>query len=179
MAESGSVRPPIDIVVAMAANRVIGADNRLLWHLKTDLQRFRALTMGKPLIMGRKTFQSIGRPLPGRHTIVITRDPSFQAEGVQQAASVAEALAMAERTAREVGASGIMVGGGGEIYAHMLPLADRLFVTSVRVSPAGDTHFPPIDPTDWSEVARVEHAAGPTDEWPFAFIDYERRRARG
>jgi dihydrofolate reductase len=165
----------IAIVVAVARNGVIGADNRLLWRLKTDLQHFRRLTIGKPVVMGRKTFESIGRPLPGRDNIVVTRDRAFAAEGILVVHTLEEALALGRKCADARGAPDVMVAGGGEIYRQALPLADRLHVTEVDLAPEGDTLFPAINTTLWRETARETHQKGPDDEAAFAFVDYLRR----
>ncbi len=165
----------LSLIAGVAQNGVIGHENRLLWRLKSDMRRFRALTMGKPLVMGRKTFESIGRPLPGRHCIVVSRDPAFEADGVDLAPTIEAALERASEIAgREDGAE-IMIGGGGEIYAQTIGLADRLYVTEIALSPAGDAWFPEISPADWRELHRERHAAGPDDEAAFSFVDYVRR----
>jgi dihydrofolate reductase len=166
--------PDIVIVVAVARNGVIGADNRLLWRLKTDLRHFRDVTWGKPLIMGRKTFESIGRPLPGRRTIVLTRDPGFAVEGVERAGSLDEALAIGRRVAGEMGADSIVVAGGGEVYAQALALADRLHVTRVDTAPDGDAVFPPVDPARFRRLTARAHPAGPDDEHAFVVEEYAR-----
>ncbi|MBB4039326.1 dihydrofolate reductase [Microvirga flocculans] len=167
---------PLILVVAVAENGVIGRDNQLLWRLKTDLGRFRRLTMGKPMIMGRKTFQSIGKPLPGRETIVLTRDPGFAAEGVHVARSWEEALAKGEELAARMGADAVAVVGGAEIYALAMPHVEALFLTEVRAAPEGDAVFPAIDRSQFREMRREDHPRGPDDEHPFTFIDLERRR---
>jgi dihydrofolate reductase len=167
-------RPPIAIIVAIAENGVIGDDNKLLWRLKTDLKRFRALTLGKPLIVGRKTFQSIGKALPGRHMIVMTRDPRFRPEGVAIASSMDDALRLASDIARMVAAPEIMVAGGSDVYRQALPLSERLYVTRVASSPEGDATFPDISASVFRQVHREAHHAGIDDEHAFAFIDYVR-----
>jgi dihydrofolate reductase len=164
----------IAVVAAVAENGVIGRDNRLIWRLRSDLKRFRALTWGKPLVMGRKTFQSIGRPLPGRETIVLTRDPGFAAEGVRTARSFEEALDAGRRIAGELGADAVMVVGGSEVYALALPVADRLHLTLVHASPEGDAAFPAYEASAFRETAREARPAGPDDEHPFTFLDLER-----
>lgn len=166
---------PLAIVVAAAENGVIGRDNGLVWRLKSDLRHFRALTIGRPLIMGRKTFDSIGKPLPGRETIVLTRDPGFSADGVHVAHDPEEALALSQDIARRMNADSVAVGGGGEVYRLLLPHTDRIHLTRVATSPAGDAHFPDIDATAFRLVRREEHPAGPDDEFAFAFLDYVRR----
>jgi len=167
---------PLILVVAMAENGVIGRDNRLLWRIKTDLGRFRRLTMGKPMIMGRKTFESIGKPLPGRETIVLTRDSEFSAEGVHVAHTWGEAVAKGEELAAKAGADAVAVAGGAEIYALALPHVQTLFLTQVHTAPEGDAVFPAFDRSQFREVRREDHPKGPDDEHPFTFIDLERRR---
>jgi dihydrofolate reductase len=167
---------PLIIVAAVADNGVIGRDNKLIWRLKTDLRRYRDLTLGKPMIMGRKTYESIGRPLPGRETIVLTRDPEFSAEGVHVARDWHEAMAMGDEVAERMGADAIVVAGGAEIYRLALPQAARIHLTEVHALPQGDTVFPAFERTAFREVARRSHPAGPDDEHPFTFIDLERRR---
>ncbi|HEX2134562.1 MAG TPA: dihydrofolate reductase [Microvirga sp.] len=163
------------LVVALADNGVIGRDNRLLWRLRTDLRRFRDLTWGKPMIMGRKTFESIGKPLPGRETIVLTRDPSFAAEGVHVAHSWREAVDTGRRLAERLGADAVVVAGGAEIYALALPEVERMHLTQVHVAPEGDAVFPAFDRSRFREVSRRDHPPGPDDEHPFTFIDLVRR----
>src|SRR5262245_4664536 len=158
----------------MAENGVIGHDNRLPWRLKSDMLNFRRTTMGKPVIMGRKTFQSLMQPLKGRTTIVVSRDRAFTAPGAIVAFGLAAALAAARGDALRRGADAIMVAGGGDIYAQMMPLADRLLVTLVHGSCEGDAAFPVIDRSRWREVERAEHSAGPEDGADFAFVRFER-----
>lgn len=167
--------PPLILVVAAAENGVIGRDNQLLWRLKTDLKRFRELTMGKPMIMGRKTFQSIGKPLPGRETIVLTRDPGFSAEGVHIAQSWHEAVSKGSALAEKMGADAVAVVGGAEIYALALPHVWKIYLTEVHAAPEGDAIFPSYDRSQFRETARVDHSKGADDEHPFTFIDLERR----
>ena len=166
---------PLVLVAAVARNGVIGANNRLPWRLSSDLKRFKALTWGKPLLMGRKNFQSIGRSLPGRETIVVTRDPAFAAPGVFVAHSLEAGLDLAAERARFMGADQIIVAGGGEIYAQTIKRASRLFITEVALDAEGDVRFPPIDPEQWREVKRETGDRGPRDEADFAFVEYERR----
>jgi dihydrofolate reductase len=166
---------PLAIVVAVAENGVIGRDNRLIWRLRSDLRRFRDLTWGKPMIMGRKTYQSIGKALPGRRTVVLTRDRAFAAEGVEVAHDWAEALARAEALAEDMDAGEIAVVGGSEIYRLALPQTRRLHLTLVHTAPEGDTVFPDYDRAAFREVRRRECPKGPDDEHAFAFIDLERR----
>jgi dihydrofolate reductase len=165
----------IALIAAVAQGGVIGADNQLLWRLKTDLQHFRKLTLAKPVIMGRKTFDSIGKPLPGRDTVLVTRDTHFTMAGVSVAHSIDAALDMARALAAVRGSSEIMVAGGGEIYAQTIGLADTLHITEVALELEGDAFFPAIDRAIWRETTREAHAAGPDDEAAFTFVDYSRR----
>jgi dihydrofolate reductase len=167
--------PRVALVVAAAKNGVIGQGGAIPWHLGSDLRRFKALTIGKPTLMGRKTFAAIGRPLPGRPNIVITRDAAFQAEGVEIAHSWPAALARAETLAAASGAEEIAVIGGSEIFAEALPAADRIYLTAVDAAPPGDAFFPPVDPAEWQEIGRETHPAGPRDDHAFVCIDYARR----
>lgn len=182
----------VTVVAAVGRDGVIGALGDLPWRIPADLRRFKALTLGSTLVMGRRTFDSIGRPLPGRRTIVVTRQPDWHADGVSVAHSLTEALelagvaedvpeevpedapdgggeAVAERTADA--AADVFVVGGGEIYALALPLADRLEITEVDQGPAGDTFFPPIASSTWVEVERQEHEG-------YAFVTYRRAATR-
>lgn len=165
---------PLVLVAAVARNGVIGGGNRLLWRLPSDLRRFKAQTMGKPLVMGRRTFRSIGRPLPGRETIVVTRDERFSAGGVGVAHGLDEALALAAERAAAMGADAVVVAGGGELFAQTIGRAARLAITEVALEPEGDVRFPPIDPAVWREVGREAGARGPKDEADFTFVEYER-----
>ncbi len=178
MSSSATVRLPIVLVVAVAENNIIGQGNAIPWRLKSDLQRFKAITLNKPVIMGRKTYQSIGRPLPGRTNIVVTRDAAFQARGVVVALSGEAAEQVATGDALRRFASEIVVIGGAEIYAHWLPTASRIELTEVHASPEGDTIFPAIDPAQWEEIARERHAAGPQDTADFSYVTYRRCAAR-
>lgn len=152
------MRPEIVLVAAVAANGIIGANGAMPWHLPADLRHFKRLTTGKPVIMGRKTFQSIGKPLPGRHNIVLTRDRGWQADGVTVAPNLAEAIAAAGLDPR-ARAGAIMVIGGAEIYAQALPIATRIELTRILIEPEGDTRFPTLAPGDWHETARQAYPA--------------------
>ena len=167
---------PLIFIVAVAKNGVIGGDNKLLWRLSGDLKRFKALTMGKPMIMGRKTFESIGKPLPGRQTIVVTRDTSWRHEGVHVAHDLAGACVLAQEVGQSMGASEITVVGGAEIYRQLLPQADRIEWTEVHLTPEGDALFPSLDPKDWRESAREAHLRHPEagDEADYDFVSYQR-----
>jgi|SRR5690242_482041 dihydrofolate reductase len=163
------------IVAAIGENNVIGFRGGMPWHLRSDLAHFRALTINKPVVMGRKTFASIGKPLPQRTNIVVTRDAKLSAPDVVPANSIDAALALARKDAERRGVDEIMVIGGSDIFAATMPLAKRLEITHVHASPDGDVHFPPIDPAVWREVSRQEHPAGPHDTASFAVAVYERR----
>jgi dihydrofolate reductase len=164
----------IVLLAAVAENGVIGRDNTLPWRLKSDMQHFRAVTMGKPVVMGRKTFLSIGKPLGGRTTIVVSRDRSFAAPGVVVAASLPAALETARGDALRRGADAIIVAGGADIYGQALALATRLAITEVRKQVNGDTYFPVIDRQIWREMSRSEHPPAAGDEVPFALVTHER-----
>jgi len=167
--------PELVLVAAVGENGVIGAEGDMPWRLSTDLKRFKRLTLGHPVIMGRKTFESIGRPLPGRVNIVVTRDAAWAREGVETVASLDAAIALAGAQARASRCGAVMVIGGGEIYAATLPLADRLEITRVHLAPLGDTHFPRIDPAMWREVARETPERGAKDSADVTFLTYRRR----
>ena len=164
----------IVLVAAIAENGVIGRGNALPWRVRSDLKHFRALTMGKPVIIGRKTFLSIGKPLSGRTTIVVSRDRNFAAVGIVVAAGLEVALAAARGDALRRGTRTIVVAGGAEIYAQAMPFAARLAITRVHKKVDGDAHFPLIDPNIWRETACEEHAPAAEDEAAFAFVNYER-----
>jgi len=169
--------PDILLLAAVSENGVIGRGNSLPWRLKSDLQHFRALTMGKPVVVGRKTYQSIGKPLAGRTMIVVSRDRTFAARGIVAAPSLAAAFAAACGDALRRGTDSIIVAGGADIYAQSLPLASRLVITEVHRRVAGDTLFPAIDRKVWREIAREEHAPAADDDAAFALVTYERRMA--
>ena len=172
MTATVNARPEIVFVVAVAENGVIGASGGIPWRQKSDMQRFKALTLGKPVVMGRKTFVSLRRPLPGRTNIVVTRDRAFTAPGVLVAPSLEAALRAARGDALRRG-SEIMIIGGAEIYAQAMPAATRLEITQIHARPEGDTRFPAID-SGWTEVARAAHPAGPDDDASFDFVSYRR-----
>jgi dihydrofolate reductase len=166
----------VALIAAVAENNVIGDGQAMPWRLSSDLKRFRRLTMGKPVIMGRKTWQSIGKPLQGRTNIVVTRQPGFSADGALVAPSLDAALGLAEREAPEE----IMVIGGGEIYAEAMAAADRLYVTHVAASPAGSVRFPAVDPAIWQADGLPERLpAGEKDDAATAFVIYDRVAGRG
>ncbi len=165
---------PLSLVVAMAENRVIGRENGLIWRIKSDLKYFKANTIGRPVIMGRKTYLSIGRPLPQRENIVLTRDADFSAPGVHAVRSLDEAITLANRLAVEMGASEIAVAGGADVYAQLLPQARRIILTLVHAIPEGDAYFPAFEHMGFKETFREFHAAGPDDQYSFTHLTYER-----
>jgi dihydrofolate reductase len=172
---TGSSREPgLVLVAAIAENGVIGRDGRLPWRLRSDLKHFRDVTLGHPVVMGRKTYDAIGKPLSGRTNIVVTRDPAFAAPGVAVAPSLDAALAIARGDARRRGVAEIMVIGGADLYGQTIERAARLEVTRVHARPEGDSVFPPIDPARWREIRRREHPCGPDDDAPFTTSIYER-----
>jgi dihydrofolate reductase len=161
----------ISIVVALAANRVIGDRNRLPWHLPADLQHFKQLTMGKPILMGRKTWESIGRPLPGRTNIVITRDEDYSAEGCVVVHSMEAALQAAGDSAE------VMVIGGAEFYRQALPYAKTLYLTCVEGEFEGDTFFPELDDQEWREAERTDFEPDEKNPHAYSFVRLERVRS--
>lgn len=167
----------ISFVVAMAENHVIGRDNGLPWKVSSDLKRFKALTMGKPVVMGRKCYASIGRPLPGRPNIVISRNPDFKAEGIIVCHTLDFALDRAEDEAKALGADEICVIGGGEIYRQAMDDADILHVTYILGDIEGDTYFPTIDPGVWEVVFEEDMPKGEKDEFASRFVTYRRLTA--
>ncbi len=158
----------ISLIVAASTNNVIGNDGELPWRLSDDLKRFKAVTMGKPIVMGRKTFESIGRPLPGRQNIVITRQDNFEADGCDVVQSTAEAVEVA------VGAEEIMVIGGSEIYAAFLPIADRIYLTRVHTEVEGDAFFPSLDETFWRHSASESFGANESNDYSCTVTTLER-----
>ena len=166
---------PLCLIAALAQNRVIGRDNQLPWHLPADLKHFKAMTLGKPIIMGRKTWDSLGRPLPGRLNLVISRQPGLSLEGAEVFASLDAALQRAEAWAREQGVDELMLIGGAQLYGQALQQADRLYLTRVELSPEGDAWFPDIDQSDWRLASRVEHPAA-EDVPGYAFEMWERKQ---
>jgi dihydrofolate reductase len=162
------------LIVAAAENGVIGRNNALPWYLPEDLRYFKRVTMGKPIIMGRKTFTSIGKPLPGRTNIVITRNPLFLAEGITVASSWAAALELAQQLAVVDDTEEAVVIGGAEIYQAALPFADRLYFTEVHASVEGDAVLPAIEWAQWREVSRERHVAQAPNPYDYSFVCYER-----
>lgn len=162
------------LIWAMSRNRAIGRNNALPWHLPEDLKYFKRVTMGKPIIMGRKTWESIGRPLPGRTNIVITRDKDFVADGVKVVHSLAEAMSLAQSIGLIDGADEVVVIGGAEIYALTLPEADRLYMTQVHAEVEGDAYFPVFDLTQWEELGRDDFSASGPNPFDYSFVVLER-----
>lgn len=167
------------IVVVAGGNGVIGRDRGLPWHMSSDLKTFRRLTMGKPMIMGRRTFDSIGKPLDGRDTIVLTRDAAFSVPGVSACDSIDDAITLGRVLATTGGADEIMVIGGAAIYDAVLARADRVYLTRVHGAPEGDRYFADLDTRDWAEVSREAIAKGPRDDFAATLIVYDRTAAAG
>ena len=162
------------LIWAMSNNRTIGRNNALPWHLPEDMKYFKRVTMGKPIIMGRKTWKSIGRPLPGRTNVVITRDKNFHADGVKIVHTLDEAVALSEKICLIDGAEEAVVIGGAEIYALSLPRADRLYMTQVHAEVDGDAHFPEFNLSEWHELTRDNHNSSEKNPYPYSFIILER-----
>ena len=167
--------PDLVLVAAIGENNVIGRDNQLPWRLRSDLQHFKSVTIHKPVVMGRKTYESIGKALKDRTNIVITRDLGLRAPGCVLATSLEAALLMARDDARKRGVREIMVIGGADLFNATMPAAQRLEITHVHAAPEGDVFFPPIDPAVWRQTMLIEHPAGPDDSAPFAIATYVRR----
>lgn len=160
----------LSLIVAMADNRVIGRDGGMPWRLPADLRYFKRITLGKPIVMGRRTHQAIGRPLPGRHNIVISSDPDYRAAGCTVVSSPQAALTAAGD------APEVMLIGGGQLYRQMLPRAARIYLTEVHARPEGDLRFPELDPAEWRETWREEHPADARNPHPYDFVVLERVR---
>jgi dihydrofolate reductase len=160
----------ISMIAAMANDRIIGDDNQMPWHLPADLQYFKRVTMAKPVVMGRKTFESIGRPLPGRRNIVITRNATYKAEGIEVVSSPEEALTLLEGTEE------VMVIGGGNIYSQFLPLAERLYLTFIDLTVAGDTQFPDYEKDyQWVEVESETHQSDERNKYGYTFVTLHKK----
>ncbi|MBH68711.1 MAG: hypothetical protein CMM58_10195 [Rhodospirillaceae bacterium] len=168
--------PSLVIVVAVAENGVIGCHGDLPWHLPADLKRVRHLTLGKPLIMGRKTFESIGRPLPGRQTIVLTKDQKFSPPGVVVSATFDEALQKGKQIALSMKADEVIVFGGALVYEYALPIAEKIYKTEVHICPVGDTYFPEYNMDDWSETERRYVAASGTMDIAHSYVCLKRSK---
>lgn len=174
-ARIASAATPFSIVAALARNGVIGQDNALPWRLRTDLRRFRDLTWGRPIVMGRRTWDAIGRPLPGRKSIVLSRDDSFRAAGAAVTGGWETAKALAAELAADMNADDFSVVGGADLFRLALPEASTLHLTHVHASVAGDVLFPAFDDAAFDEIAREHHPAGVDDEYPFTFVELRRR----
>ena len=158
----------ISIIVAVAHNGVIGGKNAMPWHISEDLKRFKAITSGHPVVMGRKTFESLGKPLPNRRNVIITRNHDYRVPGAETAASLEEALSLFAPS------EDVFIIGGGEIYRQALPFADRMYITWVLADIDGDTTFPEFDPCDWKATFSERHEHGEKFPLPFEFVNYER-----
>jgi dihydrofolate reductase len=164
-------KPLLSAIVAMSENRVIGKDNTLPWHLPADLKHFKEITTGHFIIMGRKTFESIGKPLPNRSNIVLSRDINYQAPGCETVSTIDEALRMAEAAQQNE----IFIIGGAEIYRQLLPTIERLYITIVHCNIGGDAWFPELSPTEWQEVSRERREADEKNAFAYSFITLARR----
>lgn len=158
------------IIVAKAQNNAIGKDNQLLWRLPQDMKHFKQTTMGHHMIMGRKTFESIGKPLPGRELIVVTRNPDYNVSGCKTVGSIEEALAWAG----QAGETEVLIAGGEEIYRATLPLADKIYLTEVKAVLEGDTFFPELDQNEWAEIQRTVHPADERHAYAYDFVELMR-----
>ncbi|MBS0251818.1 MAG: dihydrofolate reductase [Proteobacteria bacterium] len=166
----------ISLIVAVSENGVIGRDGGLPWRLSSDLKTFRRLTMDKPIVMGRKTFESIGKPLDGRDNIVVTRDPAFEVAGVSTCDTVTDALTLARVLAKTRGADEVMVIGGVNVFEAALPVADRIYLTRVHADVEGDRHFAGLDAAEWRESSREPLQQGPRDDHAATLIIYDRQK---
>jgi dihydrofolate reductase len=164
----------LSLIAAVAANGVIGRNNNLPWHLSEDLKYFKRTTMGKPILMGRLTWESIGRPLPGRTNIVITRQPNRAIEGVKTVSSLAAAMELAEAIGEIDGSDELVVIGGGQIYAEAVPLAQRMYLTEVHADVTGDAWFPDWERSEWREISREHCPAVEPNPYDYSFVVYER-----
>lgn len=169
--------PEVSLIVAMASNGVIGRNNQLPWYLPNDLKYFKAVTMGKPIIMGRKTFESIGKPLPGRVNIVVTTNRDFVADGVKVVHDPAEALALADSIAFLDGVDEVMVIGGAQLYEALLPRADRLYLTEVHAAVEGDAFFPDFERANWQEQERKDYTAEGPNPYDYSFVVYNKAKS--
>jgi len=159
-------KPIISLIAAMANNRVIGKDNQMPWHLPADLGHFKAVTLGKPVIMGRKTYESIGRPLPGRRNIIISRNSDYTVEGCETAVSLEDAMKMVKKVEE------LMIIGGGHLYSQAMPLADRLYLTFIDLKVDGDTLFPEFEHLNLTEVKREKHLKDEKNPYDYQFVDF-------
>jgi len=162
----------ISMIAAVAQDRVIGKDNQMPWHMPADLAHFKRITLGKPVLMGRKTFESIGRPLPGRRNLVISRNPEYRVDGVEVIDSVKAAL---ELLSHDEAVEELMVIGGGHLFEQLLPKAERLYLTQIELEVEGDAHFPVLDHTDWELLEEESHLADERNAYPYRFETWQRR----
>ncbi|MET0029525.1 MAG: dihydrofolate reductase [Candidatus Thiodiazotropha sp.] len=162
------MKPVISLIAAMARNGVIGRDNRLPWHLPADLQHFKALTLGKPMVMGRRTWESLPGLLPGRRHVVVSRNPDYRAEGADRVSTIDEAIRLLQESPE------IMIVGGAQLYTAILPNADRLYLTRVEAEVTGDAKFPDIDWNQWQESARESRPADEKNPYDCTFLTYDR-----
>jgi dihydrofolate reductase len=173
-----SSAPKITLVVAVADNGVMGEGGDLPWRLPGDFKQFKARTIGKPVVMGRKTYESLGRALPGRPNIVVSRNPRYRLDDAKVVATLDAALALAEEEAKRLSADEISVIGGAALFAEIMPRAERMYYTEVHAAPSGDTRFPSFDRSEWREVARTGPLQGEKDQYPYSFVTLERETAR-
>lgn len=173
-----SAAPKITLVVAVADNGVMGKGGDLPWRLPGDLKQFKEKTVGKPVVMGRKTYQSLRHALPGRPNIVLSRDPLYRLDDAKVVTTLDAALALAKKEADRLGAEEISVIGGATLFSEIMPRAERMYYTEVHASPEGDTLFPPFDRGEWREVAREGPLQGAKDQYPYSFVTLERKSAR-
>lgn len=159
---------PLSIIAALASNRVIGVENRLPWHLPADLKHFKSLTMGKPILMGRKTYESIGKPLPGRRNIIISRNPEYLAPGCEVVSSLEQALALCDQDQE------VMLIGGAQLFTQAFSKADILYLTIIHHEFSGDCYFPEWDQSQWKEIMRVDCAAHFENPYPYSFLTFQR-----
>lgn len=165
----------VALIAAVAKNGVIGKDNQLPWHIKSEFQYFKTTTLGHPVVMGRRSFESLGKPLPKRANIVVTRDRDFAAKGALVCHSLEDGIALAKDIAGKDGVTEIFIGGGADIYRRALPLAQRLYLTEVDMTPEGDTHFPAFDRKDWREIKREFHQAKEGESADYTITVLERK----
>lgn len=168
----------LSAIVAVAENQVIGINNGLPWRLSNDLKWFKKITMGKPIIMGRKTFQSLPGLLPGRPHIVITRDPDFTADDITTAHNLTEAISSGKEAAEQIGADEMVIIGGAEIYRQALDTLDMIYLTRVHAVIEGDTYFPELNPADWTELSREFHEKSEKDQFDHSFIELKRNQTQ-
>lgn len=173
-----SAAPKITLVVAVADNGVMGKDGDLPWHLPGDLKQFKAKTVGKPVVMGRKTYESLRRALPNRPNIVLSQNPLYRLDDAKVVTTLGAALALAREEAKRLSADEIAVIGGAALFAEILPQAERMYYTEVHASPAGDTRFPAFDRGEWREVARTGPLQGAKDQYAYSLVTLERKSAR-